>query len=146
MTRRQRIALQAVLAVIALQIIMNVLYLTFPVWALTLYEWNLLVISADTSFLALYYAIYAIWHYDAMIDRAKEEVKARVGSGVMGKLGNVLEKADRRFMELNPKQREKLIRLLDRGIDYGFAKLEEIGTRPPGFNPPKGLKVKRKRK
>ena len=125
---------------------MNILYLAFPMWSLTLYEWNLLVISADTSFLALYYAIYAIWHYDAMIDKAKEEVKARVGLGMIGRLGDVLEKANRRFMDLKPKQRENLIRLLERGMDYGFAKAEEISTRPPGFTPPQGLKLKKRKK
>ena len=145
MTRRQRIALQAVVAVVTLQILMNLLYLFFPVWALSFYEWNLLVISADTSFLALYYAVYAIWRYDAVIDAAKEEIDRRLGRTFIGELAKVVERAERRYEELNPKQREKLIRLLGRGIDYGFAKLEEIHTRPPGLNPPKRFKLRRKK-
>ena len=106
----------------------------------------LIVVSAWTSFFGVFWALYGIWKYHFEIDRAKREIYSRLGGDLIEKIGKVLGKANQRFMKLKPKQQGALIRLLEQGIDYGFAKVEEISTRPPGFNPPKGLKLKKRRK
>ena len=128
--RRQRLVLQAITAVIGLQITMNIIYIVFPIWSLTIYEWNMLVISSDTSFLALYYALYAIWTYDTVIDTAREEVYTRLGVPFIQNLAEFGKKLDKRWSELTPEQKASILNRTDIIVDKIFSSLGKETPKP----------------
>ena len=77
----------------------------------------------------------------------KGEIVSEGGLGVsLPKIKLMLRNGEELYESLNLKQRGALMRLLNSVVDYGFAKVEEIHTRPPGFNPPKGFKLRRRKK
>lgn len=128
--RRQRVVLQAATAVTALQIVMNVIYFAFPIWTLSTAEWNMLVISSNTSFLALYYALYAFWHYEVAIDTAKDEIYSRLGVPFIKNLAEFGKKVDKRWSELTPEQRASILNKTDMIVDKVFNKLGEEKPKP----------------
>jgi len=128
--RRQRLVLQAMVAVIGLQAIMNLIYLTLPIWSLTIYEWNMLVISSDTSFLALYYALYAIWTYDVVIDTARGEILDRLGVPFIKSLVEFGKKVDKRWSQLTPKQQASILNKTEVIIDKVFDSLGKERPKP----------------
>jgi hypothetical protein len=128
--RRQRLVLQAITAVVGLQAIMNVFYIMLPIWSLTIYEWNMLVISSDTSFLALYYALYAIWTYDVVINTAREEIYSRLGIPFIQSLVEFGKKIDNRWSQLTPEQQTSILKKTDMIADRLFSSLGKETPRP----------------
>jgi len=128
--RRQRLVAQAIIAVVGLQVVMNVLHFALPIWSLNVYEWNMLVISSDTSFLALYYALYAIWTYDVVINTAREEIYSRLGVPFIKSLVEFGRKVDKRWAELTPEQQASILNRTDKIIDRVFSSLSKEIPKP----------------
>lgn len=127
---RHRLVIQAITAVVGLQAIMNVLYVLLPIWSLTIYEWNMLVISSDTSFLALYYALYAIWTYDVVVDTAREEILERLGVPFVKSLMELGRKVDKRWSQLTPEQQASILKKTDIIADKLFSSLSKEIPKP----------------
>jgi hypothetical protein len=130
----KRVVYQAVGAAVGLQVLMNVLYLLIP-FTLTVVEFNLVVLSADTSFLALYYGIRAYVYAASATERVVGSAKELMGTSFVESLIAVGRKLEAKYRGLTPEQKERLAKLLDRAADFGFDRLIDLVEGGPKRRP-----------
>jgi hypothetical protein len=96
----------------------------------------LIVISAWTSFAGVAWALYLVWVYQLSIHKAKAEIDKRLGGpGFAGGIAKTLEHAQKRFSELTPEQRERILNWADKMIDMLFEKVHTLGETAPTTPP-----------
>lgn len=131
---RQRLVVQAIAFITSGQILMNILFVLYPRWTLTLLEWNMLTFSSVTSIAAVYYAVYTYWHSELLIETAvktaRKEIYDRLGVPFVKNLMEFGEKVDKRWSELSPEQRARILNKTDMIVDRVFNQLGEERPKP----------------
>lgn len=84
--------------------------------------------SMTTSIGALYYALKIareLYNKEAMLKKAVGE---KLGSNVVQRIGDLAIKVDNQLSKLSPEQRDKLMNLAERGVDFMLGSLEDISS------------------
>lgn len=136
MEKHQKVVVGTAVGLVVATLISVILYGFLDLATQNILLFYLIVISAWTSFAGVAWALYLVWVYQLSIHKAKEEIDKRLGGGFAGGLASVLEHAQRRFNELTPAQRERILKLADKMIDTLFEKLHKIEETPLAPPPP----------
>lgn len=155
-----RLVVKTVALLMGGELFFTALYLVVPP------EWQAMVLfqgvlwSETTSIGALYYALKVAREYynaEARLKMRLGDAKELVGTSFVDSLVAVGKKLENKYRSLTPEQKEKLAKLLDRGVDFGFDRLAGLiegqpKRRPKRINvqtakvPPKRKKLKGKAK
>jgi hypothetical protein len=126
--------IQAVMFVTGGQIFMNVIFVLYPRWTLTLLEWNMLVFSSVTSVAAVYYALFAYWHSEVLVETtvetSKREIYDRLGVPFIKSLIEFGRKVDNRWSQLTPEQQTSILNKADVIVDRVFSSLGRKVPKP----------------
>jgi len=125
----KRLVFRALLGLLSFHVAMNVLYFLFPVWSLNWAEWNMLVVSADTSIGAIYYSVKAYYMFNKAAYEAKTATERRLGGDALARLSEIAARVDEKISSMPPEQRERLLRMLDRGVDLLLGYLDKLSER-----------------
>ena len=131
MERSRQIVISTVVGLSVATVVSVIIYTLLPSNLQNILIFALIVISAWTSFGGIYWSLYTVYNFYREIERTKREMEARLGSNMVRRLGELAVKVYKHLSDLTPEQREKLIGLIESGIEFAFLNLKRLTKKPP---------------